>query len=199
MAIFTPLSPYQDIATQTDTFFKRTMAGLETLMARTQPDTGATIREMNISKLILNTEGLAVGIINVHCLNEKYAIGNLITQTWQPRYDGNFQQADVSPEYFAQSYVDKTDQYEFRLSVTQFESKAMGLAPVKWSTTYRINQADLDKRADVAIKTKEMTSYLWQDPAIVLVTRKFFTDVFPLLTTWDPTPEDITTQTIFNK
>ncbi len=199
MTLYVKLNPYEEIIGKIDAFFNKNYDVLEALMLRKQPSTNAPIREMNISHLVIDNAGLAVGMVNINIRNDKYSVNNFMTETWNPKFgQTDFAANDVNPEHFKQFLLDKSEQIKVHIGFIQFESISMGLSPVKFSSTYAVNQADGVDKKNAAINSKEVISYLWEDPAIVMVTKKFFVDAFPILDSWVPVNTDITTQILFN-
>ena len=72
MAKFIKLNPYQHIQEEMDAFFQRNYLAIQALSLREDPTYKGKIREMALSKLIKNTAGQGIGILNVHVLNNEY-------------------------------------------------------------------------------------------------------------------------------
>lgn len=190
------LNPYQSIVTDVDAFFTRVYEAIKTLSLRQDPIYKGHIREINFGTLV-KTDGQATGIINVHVLNLKYAAANLKTNRLKPKFSkGEFSESTVTPEFFVTEFVDESDVLEIRVSFNQFESKAMALSPVRFSTLYHV-KTDEGDAALKAVASKEVISYMWEDSAIVLSTKDFFDLVKPVMSAWTPAIKDITGETIF--
>lgn len=197
MAKFIKLNPYKTIQESIDTFFELQYGNIEALILRDDPTFGGKLREMSLSKLVKNAGGQAIGILNIHMLNRKYETANQKTNTREVRAGNeSFRNVDASPEFFKTEFFDEDHRLTIRISFTQFPSDAMALSNVKYSATYNTFVGEAGA-VENAIKTKEVISYLWEDPAIVLVTKDFFTLVDPILDTWVPTVDDVTGQTLF--
>lgn len=197
MAKFIKLNPYQNIQEEMDAFFQRNYLAIQALSLREDPTYKGKIREMALSKLIKNTAGQGIGILNVHVLNNKYETLNQKTNRHKVRFPQEASQGvDVNPEHFTTEFVDDKDMLNVRLSFSQFESHAMALAPVKFSVNYNIIAGE-DRAIENALRTREVISHMWEDAAMVLVTREFFEQVAPILSTWAPVKEDVTVQTLF--
>lgn len=195
MAKFVRLSPYKTIIETMDAFFRRVHPTIETLALRTDPVYKGHVREINFAKLI-KLNDLGCGMINVHILNNKFSTLNTKTNRLKPLFESEFCENVVSPEFFETDFVDEADNLEIRISFTQFESKALALSPVKFSAIYHTQKGDNDA-IEKAVKRKECISYLWEDPAMVISTKDFFSLVKPILDAWVPAIEDITGETLF--
>ena len=194
MAKYIKLNPYSKIVTSLDTFFETHYTTLETLVLRQEPKTQGFIRELVLGKLIKNADDLPIGIVNVQIMNNKYDMKNLKTNRLKRRFPTE-QNVDVSPEYFQSEFLDEKDRLEIRVSISQFESKALALAPAKFSILYNTIVGETDTVAN-AIKSKELISYLWEDSPIVLTTLDFFEKAKPVLDSWVPASTEITAQTL---
>lgn len=197
MAKFIKLNPYQHIQEQMDSFFQETYSKVETLMLRDDPTFKGKIREMTLGKLVKNAAGQAIGLINIQVLNRKYETSNQKTNRHKSRFPNEDSQGvDVNTEHFATEFVDERNILQVRLSFNQFESKAMALAPAKYTVAYEVISGE-DQALENALRTREVISYMWEDSSIVLTTRDFFETVSPILQDWTPAKEDITVQTLF--
>ena len=195
MAKFVRLSPYKTIIETVDAFFRRVHPTIGTLALRTDPVYKGYVREINFAKLI-KLNDLGCGMINIHILNNKFSTINTKTIRVKPLFESEFCENVVSPEFFETDFVDEADNLEIRISFTQFESKALALSPVKFSAIYHTQKGDNDA-IEKAVKRKECISYLWEDPAMVISTKDFFSLVKPILDAWVPAIEDITGETLF--
>ena len=195
MARFVRLSPYKTIINSMDEFFRRIHPTIEALALRTDPVYKGKIREINFAKIIkLNSYNY--GMVNIHILNHKYSTHNTKTNRLKPLFESEFCETVVGPEFFETDFVDEADSLEIRVSFVQFESEALAKSPVKFSAIYHTTAGDTDA-IEKAVKRKECISYLWEDPAMVISTKDFFSLVKPILDTWVPVIEDITGTTLF--
>lgn len=197
MAKFIKLNPYQHIQEKMDSFFQGTYVDVEALMLREDPTFKGKIREMTLGKLVKNAAGQAIGLVNIQVLNRKYETTNQKTNRHKSRFSNEDSQGvDVNTEHFTTEFIDERDILHVRLSFNQFESKAMALAPAKYTVAYDIISGE-DNAIGNALRTREVISYMWEDSSIVLTTRDFFESVDPILQSWSPSNEDITVQTLF--
>ena len=197
MAKFIKLNPYQHIQEKMDSFFQGTYVDVEALMLREDPTFKGKIREMTLGKLVKNAAGQAIGLVNIQVLNRKYETTNQKTNRHKSRFPNEDSQGvDVNTEHFTTEFIDERDILHVRLSFNQFESKAMALAPAKYTVAYDIISGE-DNAIGNALRTREVISYMWEDSSIVLTTRDFFESVDPILQSWSPSTEDVTVQTLF--
>ena len=194
---FTKLNPYESILADLDTWLNTHYSAIETLMLRTSP-TGGKIRELTFSKAIKDGNNAIIGIISVNILNDKYAALNLRTDTLNKRDPGDDTPGRVfNSESFKEGFFDGRDRLNLRLSFKQYLSDAMGLANVTMSAVYRFLPAESNKIVR-GLNSREVTSYMWEDHAVVTTTREYFnTYVKPTLNAWTPAVADITVQTLY--
>lgn len=194
----TRLNPYQLINDEIDAWITANYDTIKTLALRNSP-TGANTREINLSKPILANTAL-IGMVNVNVINEKYDTRNLKTDTLNIRNLADKSPGElVNAESFKEKFIDAADYLVLRFTIKQFASDAMGKASVTMSMVYRFNVARTDA-LDVGIASKKATSNLWEDPAMVLATRYFFTGFAkPVMDTWVPTPADVTGLVVYSQ
>lgn len=194
---FTKLNPYESILTDLNAWLQTHYLAIETLMLR-ESDSGAKIRELTFSKAIKDNNNAVIGIISVNILNDKYSALNLRTDILRKRdsADGT-PGAILNSESFKEGFDDVRDRLVLRLSFKQYLSDAMGLANVTMSSVYRFLPAETDKLTR-GLATRSVTSYMWEDHAVVTTTREYFnTYVKPALNAWTPAIADITVQTLY--
>lgn len=197
MSKFIKLNPYEEITKTFDDFFNANFNTISDLMLRDDPTFNGKIREMAISNPVI-VDGRYIGMFNVHVLNNKYNVSNLITNRFDSGLNVNDSLLSSNVEAFGTTFGDERDILEIRLSLVQFESKALAHAPIRFSIVYNTysNDTDIIKNA---IRTKQTTSHMWEDPAMVLATRLFFKDAKTNINGWTPTKADITAQTLWVK
>lgn len=197
MSNFIQLNPYEGIVQALETFVETHIEDLSDLMLRPyQSNPDQRIREMNISKEVLDANGLYIGLVNINILNEKFKANNLITTKTRRFSNLDNSAQEVTPEWFKQKFVDDREFLAFQISFKQFRSSALGLGDLTYSTRY---WHIVDEPWGVTRLSREDTSHMWNDPAIVLGTRSFFTQhIETILTSWTPDIVDITQQTVIS-
>lgn len=197
MTKFVKLNPYQNISTEVDAFISKNWDVIKALCLREAPNKMGMIRECNITKEIENAAGMIVGYINIHLLNDKYGVHNLRTDMGKHRFNNQLHSVnDLSnAESFNEVVIDPANRIQVRLTIKQYQTKAIGLSDVTHSTIFRMN--DTVDEVVSAIRNKTATSLLWDDVGYVLATRKFFNEALPVLNVWVPEAKDITTQTLY--
>ena len=195
MAKYFPLSPYADIVTTMDLFIQTHHAAITALMVRKYENSDfQRIREMNLS-LPVEPGGFYQGMINVNVINEKFAASNLGISK-QLRFENvNNPSREINGEWFEANFFDPRDRLKIQLSFKQFTNENFALSNITYSSRYLIIPDDPDPWEAAKI-TREDTSLMWSDPAMVLATRKFFAYVKPLIESWTPDIPNITSQTI---
>mgnify|MGYP003603886131 FL=1 len=195
MANYIELNPYAEIDAAVNQFITDKWAAIKTLTLRENPLKLGRIREVAYTKEILNAEGMIVGYINCHLLNDKYAQTNFHTDMNKRRHpEDNTAGQLVNTGFFKEHVIDETNRITMRLTFKQYQTKAIGLSDVTLSTVFKFN--DKPTEIESAIRQKVATSLLWKDPGYVIATKKFFAEVQATLTAWTPTIEDVTIQTL---
>lgn len=194
MAKYIELNPYKGIVDALDDFVLNKWDAIKALCLREHPSKMGLIRESNFTKEILNAQGMIVGYINCHVLNHKFSVHNLKTRLDSPRYAGESPGQIVNTEFFKDELLNPADDFELRLTIKQYQTKAIGLSDVTFSSVYRFNGTA--EEVTTAIRQKVTTSLLWKDPGYVIATKKFFDEVESVITGWAPAPEDVTIQTL---
>ena len=195
MTKYVKLNPFENIVQKLDSFLETHHAAISALMLREYENSPEQrLREMNLSKTVLE-ETRYVGIININIINEKFATTNLKT-TKQRRYPNldNFAQ-EVNSDWFKQEYIDPREHLKIQLSFKQFRTDNLGISDVTYSTRVELYPEETNPW-EAARLTREDTSFLWDDPSMVLAIRQFFGVVSPVLDTWTPDVTDVTTQTL---
>ncbi len=193
----TKLNPYESILADLDTWLTDHYDAIKALALRTST-TGGKIRELTLSKAIKDTNGAIIGIISVNVLNEKYGANNLVTDILSKRDPSDDTPGRLlNSESFKEKFIDSTDRFILRLSFKQYLSDAMGLANVTMSSVHRFTVGEDDELLR-GLARRQVTSHMWEDHAVVITTREYFTSfVKPALTAWVPDIVDIVVQTIY--
>lgn len=201
MAKYIPLSPYADVVNAMNAFLQTHHVAISQLMLREYQDSEfQRIREMNLS-LPIEPDDFYQGMINVNVVNEKFASSNL-TIGKELRFDNvNNPSREINGEWFKTNFFDTRERLKIQISFKQFTNENFALADVTFSSRYLVIPANpvdpLDTSVwDNAKMTREDTSPMWNDPAMVLALRKFFAYVKPIMEGWTPSETNITSQTI---
>lgn len=195
MANYVELNPYEEIHTAVNQFITDKWTDIKALTLRENPLKLGRIREVSYTKEILNAQGMIVGFINCHVLNDKYAQSNFHTNMNERRHpEDNTAGQLINSGFFKENFIDPAERITLRLTIKQYQTKAIGLSDVTLSSVFKFN--DTTDEVNLAIRQKTSTSLLWKDPGYVIATKKFFSEVKTILDGWTPAIEDITIQTL---